>query len=77
MKNRPVTVYTNPSCVQCDQTKRFLDNKNIPYEVVDLSQNPAALTMVLEQGFTSAPVVFAGDLKWSGFRLDKLVSLTR
>ena len=67
-----ITVYTNPQCVQCDQTKRYLDNKNIPYEVVDLSEDQAALEMVVGKGFKSAPVVITDTDEWSGFRLEKL-----
>ena len=32
-----VTVYTKPSCVQCNATYRALDSKGIEYEVLDLS----------------------------------------
>lgn len=67
-----VTVYTNPNCVQCDQTKRYLDKKNIAYTAVDLSQDKEALDMVLELGFKSVPVVITDHDKWSGFRLEKL-----
>lgn len=70
-----ITIYTNPNCVQCDQTKRYLDNHNISYETVDLSQNQEALEMVLELGFKAAPVVITDTDKWSGFRLEKLHSL--
>lgn len=72
-----ITVYTNPNCVQCDQTKRYLDNKNISYEVVDLSKDQEALEMVVGLGFKSAPVVITDTDKWSGFRLEKLHALTQ
>lgn len=71
-----ITIYTNPQCVQCDQTKRYLDKHSISYETIDLSQNQEALEMVLELGFKSAPVVFTDTDKWSGFRLEKLHALT-
>jgi glutaredoxin-like protein NrdH len=67
-----ITIYTNPNCVQCDQTKRYFNQKEIPYETVDLSQDQEALTMVLELGFKSAPVVITDTDKWSGFRLERL-----
>lgn len=67
-----ITVYTNPNCVQCDQTKRYLDKHDISYEVVDLSQNEEALKMVLDMGYKSAPVVITDKDSWSGFRLNKL-----
>ncbi len=67
-----VTVYTNPSCVQCDMTKKFLDKNDIEYRVVDLSTDKESLDMVLGLGFSAAPVVIAGESKWAGFKLDKL-----
>ena len=70
-----VVVYTLPACVQCDSTKRVLTKKEIPFNEVDLSQDPAALAMVRELGYSAAPVVVAGDEHWSGFRPDKLSTL--
>lgn len=67
-----ITVYTNPNCVQCVQTKKYFDAEGVPYSVVDLAEDKAALDMVLELGFSSAPVVIAGKEKWSGFRMNKL-----
>lgn len=70
-----VTVYTNPSCVQCDMTKKFLDKNSVEYKVVDLSQDKESLDMVLGLGFSAAPVVIAGDKSWAGFKLDHLNTL--
>ena len=41
-----ITVYTKPACVQCTATYRALDSKGIDYNVLDLSQDPAALEQV-------------------------------
>jgi glutaredoxin-like protein NrdH len=70
-----VTVYTLPSCVQCESTKKYLTNKDVPFETVDLSQNEAAMERVRGLGYQAAPVVIAGDDHWSGFRPDKLNAL--
>lgn len=70
-----VTVYTNPSCVQCEQTKRWLNLNEIEYSIVDLSSDTEALEMVLGLGFKSAPVVITDTDKWSGFKLEKLAQL--
>lgn len=69
------TVYVKPACVQCDMTKRFLDKNNIPYETVDITQDPAALSMVIDLGFSSAPVVITSSDAWAGFQPEKLQSL--
>lgn len=70
-----VTVYSLPNCVQCDSTKRLLTRNEISYSEVDLSQDPDAMAMVRELGYTAAPVVVAGEDHWSGFRPDKLSTL--
>ena len=71
-----VVVYTLPSCVQCDSTKRMLKRKDIAFEEVDLSQDSEAMDMVRGLGYTSAPVVIHGADHWSGFRIDRLNALS-
>lgn len=72
-----VTVYTLPSCVQCESTKRMLERHAIDYDVVDLSEDEASLEMIRELGYQAAPVVISGDDHWSGFRPDRIVGLVR
>ncbi|GAA1601821.1 glutaredoxin-like protein NrdH [Leucobacter chromiireducens] len=70
-----ITVYTKPSCVQCTATYRALDSKGIEYNVLDLSQDEAALEAVKELGYLQAPVVVTDEEHWSGFRPDKISEL--
>ena len=70
-----ITVYTKPSCVQCTATYRALDSKGIEYEVLDLSEDPAALEQVKALGYLQAPVVITDEDHWSGFRPDKIDEL--
>ena len=70
-----VTVYTLPSCVQCESTKKLLARKEIAFDVVDLSEDESAMQMVKSLGYASAPVVIAGDKHWAGFRPDMISSL--
>ena len=37
-----ITVYTKPSCVQCNATKRALVKAGLAYEEVDLTASAAA-----------------------------------
>jgi len=69
------TVYTKPSCVQCDMTKRMLDNLGINYDTVDITEDEAALEMILGMGFKSAPVVITDTDSWSGFNPEKINSI--
>lgn len=72
-----VIVYTKPSCVQCNATKRALDKAGLSYETVDLTADAVALEMVKKLGYQQAPVVTAGEDHWSGFRPDKIKELQR
>lgn len=70
-----VTIYTQPNCTQCEQTKRFLTLKEVPFETVDITQDADAFDFVVGLGYKSVPVVVNGDDHWSGFRLEKLNAL--
>ena len=69
------TVYTKPSCVQCDMTKRYMDKNNIEYTTIDITQDRDALDLILGMGFSSAPVVISDKGSWAGFQPDKLSEL--
>jgi glutaredoxin-like protein NrdH len=70
-----VIVYSNPNCVQCEQTKKYLTLKGIDFESKMIDKSPEVMPLIEEKGYRSAPVVVADDQSWSGFRLDKLSAL--
>ncbi|AOP54577.1 MAG: glutaredoxin-like protein NrdH [Brevibacterium aurantiacum] len=70
-----ITVYTKPSCVQCNATYRALDAKGLKYKSVDLSVDENALDVVKAMGYMQAPVVVTDNDHWSGFRPDKIATL--
>ena len=69
-----VIVYTNPNCVQCEQTKKFLDKEGIEYTVENLQSDDDYEKLVdfVNRGFKSAPIVVTDTETWSGFKPDKL-----
>ncbi|CAI36633.1 glutaredoxin-like protein NrdH [Corynebacterium jeikeium] len=71
-----ITVYTKPACVQCNATKKALDKAGLEYELVDISLDDEARDYVMALGHLQAPVVVAGEDHWSGFRPDRIRSLT-
>lgn len=73
-----VTVYSKPSCVQCNATYRALDAKGINYRVIDLAADEAATEFVKGLGYLQAPVVVTDEGgHWSGFRPDKIAELSQ
>ena len=65
-------VYTKPSCVQCDMTKRYMDKIGVEYTTVDITQDQEALDLILGMGFQAAPVVISGNMSWAGFQPEKI-----
>ncbi len=67
-----ITVYSKPACVQCTATTRALEARGLTFEVVDLTQDTAAMEKVVSLGYRQAPVVIAGEAHWAGFRPDMI-----
>lgn len=70
-----IKVYTNTNCVQCEQTKKFLDKAGIEYEARPFADYPDELRKFIDMGFKSAPIVETDSDVWSGFKIDKLNKL--
>jgi glutaredoxin-like protein NrdH len=70
-----VIVYSNPNCVQCEQTKKYLALKEVPFESKMIADSPEVMAIIEEHGYKSAPIVVTSTNSWSGFRLDKLSDL--
>lgn len=71
-----ITIYSNPNCVQCDATYRFLFAAGIDdFDVIMVEDNEEARKYVMETlGYRQAPVVVDDEGHWSGYRPDKLKS---
>jgi glutaredoxin len=57
-------------------TKRQFDKLGIRYDEIALEQHPELVEKFKELGLMSAPIVITDTKKWSGFRLDKIKSLS-
>lgn len=69
-------MYSKPLCVQCDATKRALNKAGVAYDVVDITEDADALDRIKSMGYVQAPVVITEQDHWSGFRPDKIKSLS-
>lgn len=72
-----VTVYTKPSCPQCDMTHKLLNRLGVEHTTVDVTADPDAHAYVTGLGYTAAPVVVVndGERHWAGFSPDRLKGL--
>lgn len=52
-----MTVYTTNTCAYCVMVKKYLDNKGIQYEVVNLDDNPEKRQELFEKtGAMTVPI---------------------
>ena len=70
-----VTVYSKNNCMQCKMTKRFLDDKNVAYQEINLDEQPEYIATVKELGFSAAPVIQTPTESFYGFQPNKLKEL--
>ena len=76
MTQKTIIVYSKPNCMQCNFTKKYLEDKGVPYEVKDIFESEEALNEVKELGFSSVPVISVeGQDAFNGFRPDLLDQL--
>lgn len=75
--NKTVTVYTKPQCGGCMLTMSWLDNNNIPYRTIDVTEDVNAMADIVQHEFMGLPVVTVGgfDNAWSGFEVSRLEEL--
>ena len=71
-----IIVWTKSNCVQCTQTKREMTKRGIEFVEKNLEEEPEQMQKFIEAGYTSAPIVTTDVKTWSGFRIDKIASLT-
>jgi glutaredoxin-like protein NrdH len=72
-----IIVYSNPNCVQCEQTKRYLTSKGVEFQTKMIEDSPEVKAIIDANDYKAAPVVVAGEHSWSGFKLDRLSALVQ
>ena len=59
-----VQILTTPDCGNCSVVERMLDEMNVPYEVIDVTERPEYLQKY--PIFTAPGVVIDGKLEFTG-----------
>lgn len=72
-----ITLYTKNNCPQCLMTKKFLAQKNVEFNEINIDNEPQYIDSLKEQGFQSVPVLKTMDetITIVGFRPDQLRTL--
>lgn len=70
---KKVMVYSTVTCPHCHMAKKYLDEKNIQYESIDVgADRDAAMALVERTGQMAVPVIEIGDELIVGFQKDKI-----
>lgn len=71
-----ITVYTTQTCAYCAMLKKYLTQKNVEFETVDVTDDPDTREMLFEKtGLQSVPVTRRGEEFLAGFNVPLLQKL--
>lgn len=70
-----ITIFSKNNCMQCKMTKKFLEQNGADFQEINIDEQPEKVDYVKSLGFSSAPVIEAGDVVFSGFQPSKLKAL--
>lgn len=74
--DKPVILYTTPTCVFCKSVKEYFAEKHIDYELVDLAEHRDRIQeMIDKSGQMGVPVIDARGTIVVGFDKPKLDSV--
>lgn len=69
---KKIVMYTTPWCRDCKAAKRFLAERGVPFEEIDIEQRPEAaeIVMRLNDGMRKVPTLDVEGTIVSGDRFD-------
>lgn len=71
-----IKLYGSSGCPTCMGAKKYLEQRGVPFEYIDVRQNPEGMKALEDMGMTVIPVVTGGDWIIPGFSpkgIDKLI----
>ena len=63
-----IKVYSKPNCMACNFSKKYLDDRGVKFEEIDVFQDAEALAMLRDKGFSQMPVVSIDGEFHTGFQ---------
>ena len=67
-----ITIYSKPNCMACNFAKKYLTDKGVKFEEIDVFKDKEALAILRDKGFSQMPVVSIDGEFHTGFRPDVL-----
>lgn len=68
-------LYSQPGCFQCKMTERWLNENDIDYLYIDVTEHPEHVDTVRSLGYNGTPVMEYAGTHWKGFNPDMLEKL--
>ncbi len=76
MEEKNIRVFSTPTCVYCIVLKKWLDEKKVSYDEVDVSQDEEAQKeMVQKTGQMGIPVIMIDEEVVVGFDKERIVKI--
>ena len=72
-----ITVYSKPSCMQCEFSKKYLNDKGIEFKEINVFEDKEALASLRDEGFTQMPVVDVNGEFHTGFQPNLLAKAVK
>ena len=63
-----IKIYSKPNCMACNFSKKYLDDKGVKYEEIDVINDKEALAMLRDKGYAQLPVVDIDGELHTGFQ---------
>jgi glutaredoxin len=66
-KNNPVKLYSTPGCEACDEARKLLNARGVPFAEVSVASESAIAELKNVAGSTSVPALMVGSTVQKGF----------
>ena len=72
-----ITIYSKPNCMACNFSKKYLEDKGVPFEEINVFEDKEALSMLRDKGFSQMPVVSMDGEFHTGFQPNLLAKAVK
>ena len=72
-----IKIYSKPNCMPCNFTKKYLNDKGVKFEEIDVFEDKEALSMLRDKGFSQMPVVSIEGEFHTGFQPNLLAKAVK
>jgi glutaredoxin len=72
----PIKLYGSSGCPMCIGAKKYLEQRDVPFEYIDVREDPEGMKALEDLGASTIPVITWRDLFIAGFSqktLDRLI----